>query len=72
MKSKWIIVVLILALIVFNLFSGNQIATLYIGDTIYATTYFGLSIILVGISILFYGIIFIARSYKIKNRTKKE
>jgi len=42
MKSIWTLVAFILTLIVFNLFSGNQIATLYIGDTIHATTYFGL------------------------------
>jgi predicted phage tail protein len=70
MKNKWVLVILILALLVFNLFSGSQIATLYIGDTIYATTYFGLSMLLVGVSILFYGIVFIVKFYK--NCTKKE
>lgn len=60
MKTKGVFISLVLIVLIFNLIFGNKTVTFYIKDTIYATTYFGLTLVLIGLSLLvflFYAVI---------------
>lgn len=73
MKKKWIfLLALIFGLVVFNIFWGDKLASLYIWDTIYATTYLGLTIIFVGAVLLISLLIFFIKILRNYTRHSKQ
>ncbi len=52
--------------LLFNVIYGNQKISIYVYDTIYVTTYLGLSIIIVIIALLIFFIAFIYKKQKEK------
>ena len=63
-KKRLILISIIIAIIIFNIFFGNSIVTVYIEDTIYATTYFALTIFLAAVILLVWMIMSIVKKFR--------